>query len=932
MRALLFICLLALGLPALAQVAVNTDGSAPDNSAMLDVKSTNRGLLAPRMTQAQRNAIVSPAAGLMIFQTDNGPGLYYNSGTPAVPVWSLVGNNAGQWLNNGANIYYNLGNVGIGTSTPTDKLYLQGGDMTIEDYYPFISLNNNSVDGNAGLNFLVENNYRAWLYYNDFDNALLINAESGGGFRRDLMINSIGNVAIGDLPSDARFHVYENYPGYTAAFGSPVYGYSGGTNVSIGDDNANPVLYVGQSSGNKGFVHWYYNTDPSFAHFGIGTYNGLNNLILQEVGGNVGVRTISPAALFHVAEESPGYTAVFGTPISTWSASTNVSIGDNNASPFLYIGQNESYKGFVSWNYSSTPANSYFSIGSYSGNSPLVLQGAGGNLGVGVTSPQARLHVAESTPGHTMMLGQDVSDYLGGTNLIIGDADATSLIHIGQGDNKGFIYWNYNSTPANAYYAIGSYAGANPLALQHAGGNVGIGTTMPSALLHVNYPDGQSYIGYSPVHSHYINHNEQVDEGDGQSGLYAYRTRPARNDGTGYTVYTNNAALRGYSYWGDVYSFGTTGFNFNDYSRCGGILGAEQNGSYWGALGYKNSGSNTYGGYFTSYVSGAGKSGGAATGIGIGAWGELMGADIHGQIYGLYAEGGDYALYANGPVYRNNLDIHLQENGSDTQTVLYTSVSTGATVQTSGTAMLSSGKATVDFDPVFADAVSENEPVVVTVTPVGNSNGVYIESVSGRGFTIAENNSGKHSVMVNYIAIGRRAGYENPVISSEVVEKAYTAKIARGLTNDGNTEVDGEGLYHENGQLFVGVHPSALPDPDKPDIEPNMPGPVAPPATEPLNPESPSGRGDFISKQQEPTDESKAIPGESSASEGGVATPPAPVKVIYPEVHGPVSGPEYKPALKAGSSSGDVMQHQQTGIDASGKKIAVTPSQGKEMK
>ncbi|MCO5263961.1 MAG: hypothetical protein M9901_13885 [Lentimicrobium sp.] len=836
MRALLFICLLALGLPALAQVAVNTDGSAPDNSAMLDVKSTNRGLLAPRMTQAQRNAIVSPAAGLMIFQTDNGPGLYYNSGTPAVPVWSLVGNNAGQWLNNGANIYYNLGNVGIGTSTPTDKLYLQGGDMTIEDYYPFIALNNNSIDGNAGLNFRFENSYRAWLYYDNSDNALLINAESGPGFRRDLMINGIGNVAIGDLPSDARFHVYEN---------------------------------------------------------------------------------------------SPGYTAVFGTPISTWSASTNVSIGDNNASPFLYIGQNESYKGFVSWNYSSTPANSYFSIGSYSGNSPLVLQGAGGNLGVGVTSPQARLHVAESTPGHTMMLGQDVSAYEGGTNLIIGDTDANSLIHIGQGDNKGFIYWNYNSTPANAYYAIGSYAGANPLALQHAGGNVGIGTTMPSALLHVNYPDGQSYIGYSPVHSHYINHNEQVDEGDGQSGLYAYRTRPARNDGTGYTVYTNNAALRGYSYWGDVYSFGTTGFNFNDYSRCGGILGAEQNGSYWGALGYKNSGSNTYGGYFTSYVSGAGKSGGAATGIGIGAWGELMGADIHGQIYGLYAEGGDYALYANGPVYRNNLDIHLQENGTDKQTVLYTNVSTGATVQTSGTAMLSSGKATVDFDPAFADAVSENEPVVVTVTPVGNSNGVYIESVSGRGFTIAENNSGKHSVMVNYIAIGRRAGYENPVVSAEVVEKAYTEKITRGLKNDGNTEVDSEGLYHEDGQLFEGVHPSALPDPDKPDIEPNLPVPVTPPATEPLNPDSPSGRGVFVPKQRASNEEGKAVPGESPASEGGVATPPVPVKVIYPEVYGPVSGPEYKPALKAGSSSGDVMQHQQTGIDASGKKIAVTPSQGK---
>ena len=64
-----------------AQVAVNADGSSPDASAMLDVKSTTSGALMPRMTQAQRNAIASPATGLILYQTDNGPGLYYYNGT-----------------------------------------------------------------------------------------------------------------------------------------------------------------------------------------------------------------------------------------------------------------------------------------------------------------------------------------------------------------------------------------------------------------------------------------------------------------------------------------------------------------------------------------------------------------------------------------------------------------------------------------------------------------------------------------------------------------------------------------------------------------------------------------------------------------------------------------------------------------------------------
>ena len=66
----LTVLLLALALPLAAQVSINTDNSPPDSSAMLDVKSTTRGVLLPRMTNAERDAIVNPVPGLMIFNSD----------------------------------------------------------------------------------------------------------------------------------------------------------------------------------------------------------------------------------------------------------------------------------------------------------------------------------------------------------------------------------------------------------------------------------------------------------------------------------------------------------------------------------------------------------------------------------------------------------------------------------------------------------------------------------------------------------------------------------------------------------------------------------------------------------------------------------------------------------------------------------------------
>jgi hypothetical protein len=97
--------------------AINTDGSNADGSAILDVKSTNKGMLVPRMTTAQRTAIASPSKGLLVFDNDTGDFWFYN-GTAWVSLTS--GESTNVWKKNADTIYAaNKGSVGIG---PTGNL------------------------------------------------------------------------------------------------------------------------------------------------------------------------------------------------------------------------------------------------------------------------------------------------------------------------------------------------------------------------------------------------------------------------------------------------------------------------------------------------------------------------------------------------------------------------------------------------------------------------------------------------------------------------------------------------------------------------------------------------------------------------------------------------------------------------------------------
>ena len=98
--------LLLVSFYSFAQTGIGT--TTPDASAKLDISSTNKGLLAPRMTAAQKTAISLPANGLLIYQTDGVTGFYINTGTSASPAWLRVNTD---WTKTGNDIAFTTGNI-----------------------------------------------------------------------------------------------------------------------------------------------------------------------------------------------------------------------------------------------------------------------------------------------------------------------------------------------------------------------------------------------------------------------------------------------------------------------------------------------------------------------------------------------------------------------------------------------------------------------------------------------------------------------------------------------------------------------------------------------------------------------------------------------------------------------------------------------------
>lgn len=175
------ICLLAAGTLSIGSinaqnVGINSTGSAPNNSAGLDVDFTNKGLLIPRvaLTSATDGATIpSPATSLLVFHTGGGglsSGYYYNAGTPGSPNWVKLfngGSPADAWLTSG-NAGTNPANHFVGTTDNTSLVFRtnnteqmrlhSGGQLSVGDNTPGGKLDVHQTSANDVARFITYGN------------------------------------------------------------------------------------------------------------------------------------------------------------------------------------------------------------------------------------------------------------------------------------------------------------------------------------------------------------------------------------------------------------------------------------------------------------------------------------------------------------------------------------------------------------------------------------------------------------------------------------------------------------------------------------------------------------------------------------------------------------------------------------------------------
>jgi trimeric autotransporter adhesin len=430
---------------------------APDSSAQLDIQSTTRGLLIPSMTQSQISGITSPAAGLLVFQTDHTSGFYYNAGTPVAPSWQPLAPPSNQ------TIWKLTGNSG---TDPANDF------VGTADNKPLSFRVNNIISG-----FIDSIKARTFLGY-------------GAG---NTASTGYGNVAIGKSSLSSAS--------------------TGNANVALGDSALNSYT-EGDGSVAVGFYSLAQNV------YGVyNTAVGYYSLYATPVSGNTATGAATLSANTQGGNTAKGYGALesniagsnntaLGTNASGNNPSTDYQNYQNAAAGAAALAYNFSGRANTAIGYNTLVTNSSGGANTATGYEALGANLTGGgntSLGaftIGITRDGASLTAIGANSQGTASTGPEGENTTDGAYALYHNASGVYCTAIG-----GYALYN-NSGKSNtatgygAMYGTGDNGsdntafGANTLTqmVANSDGNTAVGT---NALLHSNAGAYNTAAGYA---------------------------------------------------------------------------------------------------------------------------------------------------------------------------------------------------------------------------------------------------------------------------------------------------------------------------------------------------------------------------------------------------------------------------------------------------
>jgi len=366
--------LLVFASPSFAQVGINTDNSAPDASAILDIKSTTKGMLVPRMTTGQRTAISSPATGLLVFDTEIGSFWFYNGTT-----WEDLGDveTSDHIADADADT-----KIQVEESADEDKIRFdidgtEFGHMDGTTFHLEAPGSSLFIGTNAGQNDDGSNNNNTFIGVDAGHSNITGEDNTANGYEA-LYNNTTGNYNTGN---GYKALVNNTTGSYNTANGNNAL-YSnttGNNNTSIG----NEALYD-NTTGNDNTALGH-QADVGSGGLSNATAIGANALVSQSnslvLGNNVnvGIGTSSPNETLDV----DGNASIDGSTFYVDDFNDRVGIGTSSPAQTLDVNGNASIDG-----------------------STFIVDDVNNREGIGVSSPNHKLHVVDDADGQEVFVAK----------------------------------------------------------------------------------------------------------------------------------------------------------------------------------------------------------------------------------------------------------------------------------------------------------------------------------------------------------------------------------------------------------------------------------------------------------------------------------------------------------------------------------------------